>query len=71
MNNDLKIFEKCFIYDIPGDVFGFFMYGKTGKTFYFTNKESMIEELQKAASYALNHGVKFDPTEVYKELMKV
>jgi hypothetical protein len=69
-NNDFPIFDGVFIYDIPADYIGFFMFGYTGKTFRFSSKDQILPELRKAAEYAKHHDTVFNAEKVYEELMK-
>lgn len=69
--NDFKIFEDAFVYDIPSDNVGFFMFAATGKPFYFSDLEGMRQELWHATEYAKCHGVKFDSEIVYGRLMEI
>ena len=69
MTTDFEIFEDAFIYDIPPDAVGFFMYVATGRPFYFSDLAGMKRELFKAAQYAECHGARFDPNVVYEKIM--
>lgn len=70
-NKDFETFESAFVYDIPSDRVGFFMFAATGRPFYFSDLEGMREELKLAAQYGECHGTKFDPEIVYVKLMEI
>ena len=68
-SEDFKAFDDAFVYDVPKDAVGFFMYAVTGKPFYFSSPKDMKRELKLAAQYAECHGVRFDPDIVFDELI--